>query len=170
MRTLLYIVLALALVPGCTRDAAWPVVLEGVRAAHPDVRFVSTDSLAAWLDAAPRPVLLDVRTEDEFAVSHLDGALRVDPDLRDVTALDTLGFDRPIVTYCSIGYRSAALAEKLQAAGFTNVANLEGSIFMWANDGRPVYRGGRRVHAVHPYDAVWGRLLDADLHATEPSS
>ena len=47
--------------------------------------------------------------------------------------------------------------------GYTEVYNLEGSIFAWANEGRPVYRGKERVQVVHPYDKIWGRLLKKSL-------
>ncbi len=137
-----------------------------IRATYPDVRHVSTDSLAAWqVGSASAPLLLDVRAEDEFAVSHLQNARRLDPDTPDFAMLQNLPPDTPIVTYCSVGYRSAAMAERLAEAGFTNVVNLEGSIFAWANEGRPVYRAGSTVQQVHPYDAVWGRLLNKELHA-----
>lgn len=44
-----------------------------VRAKYPSVHQISTDKLAAWLadTSRPAPILLDVRTEVEFAVSHL---------------------------------------------------------------------------------------------------
>jgi hypothetical protein len=29
-------------------------------------------------------------------------------------------------------------------------------IIRWANEGRPVYRDGRAVAEVHPYDDQWG--------------
>jgi hypothetical protein len=61
------------------------------------------------------------------------------------------------------------MAERLQKAGFTNVMNLEGSIFQWANEGRPVYRDAAEVQQVHPYDGIWGKLLDKDLRAYTPS-
>ena len=54
---------------------------------------------------------------------------------------DGIAKDAPIVTYCSVGYRSGKMAERLQAAGYTNVRNLEGSIFKWANEHRPLVRG-----------------------------
>ena len=57
------------------------------------------------------------------------------------------------------------MAQRLSEAGFTNVVNLEGSIFEWANQGHPVYREDRAVALVHPYDAVWGLLLKKDLRA-----
>ena len=71
-----------------------------------------------------------------------------------------------MVVYCSVGYRSAELARKLTARGHANVANLEGSLFAWANEGRPVYAGTRLADRVHPYDAAWGSLLKPELRYT----
>ena len=137
-----------------------------IRTTYPTVRHISTDSLAAWQhQTAEAPLLLDIRAKDEFAVSHLHGARRLDPDTDDFAILRHLPPDTPIVTYCSVGYRSAAMAERLAETGFTNVVNLEGSIFAWANEGRPVFRDDRAVQQVHPYDAVWGVLLNKELHA-----
>ncbi len=113
-------------------------------------------------------MLVDVRTPEEFAVSHLAGARRVDPEAG-AEALAALPRDTAIVVYCSVGWRSAAFAERLRAAGFTHVQNLQGSIFAWANEDRPVVRDGQAVRAVHPYDAVWGRLLRPELHASHPA-
>ena len=73
--------------------------------------------------------------------------------------------DAPIVTYCSVGYRSSAVAERLEEQGYTRVWNLEGSIFEWANQGLPVVRDGEEVSQVHPYNRRWGRLLDKQLRA-----
>ena len=70
----------------------------------------------------------------------------------------------------ALGTASAALAQKLKARGYTNVANLEGSIFQWANEGRPVYRGDEQVTQVHPFDAQWGRLLKGELRFPLPES
>jgi hypothetical protein len=61
------------------------------------------------------------------------------------------------------------MAERLQKAGFTRVRNLEGSIFEWANEGRPLVREGKKVTTVHPYDTTWGRLLRDDVRAPLPS-
>ena len=72
--------------------------------------------------------------------------------------------DRSIVVYCSVGYRSSILAEKLQDMGFTKVYNLEGSIFKWDNEGRPLVQGKVTVRKVHPYNAHWGNLLERKYH------
>ena len=171
MRRLLLMVMLLApLGPasGLAQSLTWTVVQQSVRASFPDVPALSTDSLAARLARGETPTLLDVRTAPEYAVSHLPGARRLDPDAPDLAALAGIPRDAPLVVYCSVGYRSAKMARRLRAAGFTDVENLEGSIFRWANEGRLVVRDGLPVREVHPYDAVWGRLLDPALRSHTP--
>lgn len=173
MRKLFASLLCLAAVhTGCSQDFTWRAVQHMITADYPNVPTLSTDALAERLsdDAQPRPLLLDARSPEEYAVSHLPNARRVDPSADSYPALDTLAADAPIVVYCSVGYRSAGVVQTLQEQGFTNVRNLEGSIFRWANDNRPVYRDGRSVKAVHPYNRSWGTLLADSLHAYAPSS
>ena len=160
----------LAVQTGCSQDLTWQAVDHMIASNYPDVPTISTDSLAERLadDTAPTPLLLDARSPEEYAVSHLRGARRVDPNADAYPVLDTLAADRPIVVYCSVGYRSAGVTQTLRDQGFTSVANLKGSIFRWAKDGRPVYRDGQKVAAVHPYDASWGTLLADSLHAYRP--
>jgi rhodanese-related sulfurtransferase len=143
-----------------------------VRTRFPEVRQLSAADLAAWLADTNRmpPLLLDVRTGAEFAVSHLPGARRADPKATAAELLPTLPAERPIVVYCSVGYRSSELAARLLRAGRTNVANLEGSIFAWANEGRPLERNGRPVATVHPYNEQFGRLLKPELRAANPEA
>jgi hypothetical protein len=57
------------------------------------------------------------------------------------------------------------MAQRLRAASFVRVQNLEGSIFQWANDHRPLVHEAASVTRVHPYNAFWGRLLDEDVRA-----
>jgi len=46
------------------------------------------------------------------------------------------------------------------------IYNLEGSLFKWANESRPlVDNSGSPTKLVHPYNNVWGRLLEKSLHA-----
>lgn len=149
----------------------------------PGVDWVSTDELAQWLEVAAAGeegaegeadssaaadeasvVLLDVRTQDEYKTSQIAGAMRVDPD-GEAPALGGTAPDRRIVVYCSVGYRSGAMARRLSKAGFTRVYNLEGGIFQWANEGRAVYRGAERVGVVHPYSKSWSGYLDEPLRA-----
>jgi rhodanese-related sulfurtransferase len=148
------------------RSPGWATVKRLIRLQFPDVRRVTTEQLAAWLDDPERlsPLLLDVRAKQEYAVSHLPGAIHVPPDAGIEELLASVTEDRPIVACRSVGYRSSVTARRLREAGFEEVANLEGSIFQWANEGRPVVRGGEHVEEVHPHDDRWGRLLDRRLH------
>jgi len=167
-----FVLCLLALQMGCSQDLTWRAVRQMIAADYPEVSSITTDSLAQRLsdDTSPKPLSLDARSPEEYAVSHLLDARRVNPNVSAHPALDTLAANTPIVVYRSVGYRSAGVTQTLQQQGFRTIANLEGSIFRWANDGRPVYRDGRRVAAVHPYDATWGHLLADSLHAHQPLS
>ena len=144
----------------------WSMTLKMIRARFPTVARVSTDTLQSWLDESPQRenlLLFDVRESEEYAVSHLQGARPAPSKDEAQKALQGVPSDQRIVLYCSVGYRSSELAQFLMKKGYTEVYNLEGSIFAWANEGRPVYRGNERVKVVHPYDRIWGRLLKKSL-------
>lgn len=166
--------------PWAPGSPAWRAVDAQVARAFPGVATVSPEALAAWL-ASPQsdasgapPILLDARTAAEFAVSHLPGAVRVDPDAgvaawRAAVATaraDDPGGERPVVVYCSVGVRSGRVAQALAQSGVGDVRNVPGSLFRWAAQGRPmVDAAGRPATRVHPYDAVWGRLLPPERRA-----
>lgn len=149
------------------RSIEWFVLKQSLQHRFPKVTWITTAQLADWTadKKRPLPVLLDVRTEDEWNVSHLPGARRVDPNASVEEVAPGMPKETPIVTYCAVGYRSGALATKLREGGFTNVWNLEGSIFQWANEHRPLVREDQPVTTVHPYSSLWGRLLSDDVRA-----
>ena len=65
------------------------------------------------------------------------------------------------------------MAIALWLALLTHVANLEGSIFAWANEDRPLVQGdgegaGAPTSLVHPYDADWGNLVAPEHRADPP--
>lgn len=137
----------------------WRMTKQRIRAKFPKVPQLSVNDLAEWLADPKRspPLLIDSRTPEEFEVSHLADAVNGVPE--------KLEAERPIIVYCSVGYRSAEVAAALQKRGVKKVWNLEGSIFEWANSGREVVRDGKRVREVHPSNGLWGRMLRRDLHA-----
>ena len=107
-------------------------------------------------------VIFDVRESDEFAVSHLPGAIRVSPDISRDSFLkhyaDITG-GKTSVFYCSVGYRSSALAEDVQRSLSSPVYNLVGGIFNWHNQHREVVNHQGTTDAIHPYNQYWGRFL-----------
>ncbi|MEH2327963.1 rhodanese-like domain-containing protein [Nostoc sp.] len=133
----------------------------------PTVEEINCKQLAQLLSdsAKPRPLMLDARSPTEYAVSHIETAVRIDPLTDDLTAVSTVSQDRPIVVYCAVGYRSAKLAQQLDKAGMKCIYNLSGGIFQWANEGRPIFQNGHPTQLVHPYNPIWGKLLKATYHA-----
>lgn len=143
----------------------WFLVNQLIHFKFPQVQHISPIELANWLERSDdRPILLDVRKAEEYQVSHLAGAQLASSQTEKLQAQSDWQH-RAIVLYCSVGYRSARLAAKLQSMGFDRVWNLEGSIFAWANQGYPVYRTDQVVHQVHPYNSRWGKLLHSDLRS-----
>ncbi len=135
-------------------------LLAEIRKKYPDVPQLSTARLAAWLEDTSReaPLLIDARTQKEYRVSHLPGARRAEPGPSLDSLLTEVPTNTPVVVYCSVGVRSSKMAESLMARGYTRVFNLEGSLFKWANEERPLAEGDDGV--VHPYNRRWGKYLE----------
>ena len=108
-------------------------------------------------------VFLDSRELDEFAVSRIAGARYVGYYHFDLDRIADLDREQAVVVYCSVGYRSEKISEKLLEAGFKTVYNLYGGIFEWVNTGLPVVDGaGEPTEQVHAYNRTWGLFLDSD--------
>lgn len=69
-------------------------------------------------------LLLDVRTPQEFADGHLEGAINVPVQVLERRLDDVGPKDRPLVVYCRSGGRSATATSVLRSAGFTSVHDL----------------------------------------------
>jgi rhodanese-related sulfurtransferase len=104
-------------------------------------------------------VFLDAREPQEYAVSHIQDAIFAGYDHFDLGQLPPLDHNKRIVVYCSVGYRSEKITEKLHAAGFAHVSNLYGGIFEWVNQGFPVYNTTGPTQEVHAFDHSWGVWL-----------
>jgi len=87
-------------------------------------------------------VLLDVRTAQEFAEGHLEGARNIDVQAPDfVQQLQALDNSATYLVYCRTGVRSGVAADQLRAAGFADVTGLAGGIVAWQAEGRKVVTG-----------------------------
>lgn len=140
----------------------WHEINRRISEKFPNVRNITIEQLQVILQERS-PLLLDVRSEEEFSVSSLQHAVNIS-DPAKVTGKKSA----EIIVFCSVGYRSARFVDALQKKGFSNAVNLQGSLFAWANKGLPVFHGKRLVHHVHPYDSRWGKLLDERLHSFTP--
>jgi rhodanese-related sulfurtransferase len=152
------------------RPIAFEILQRRIAQKFPGVDWIKTEDLARWRDdpGQPQAVVLDARTEDEFHVSQLRGAVQIDPYRPSLRPLQGFAKDTALVVYSSAGYRGARVASWLEKAGYTNVRNLAGGIFAWTDEGRPLFRGETPAALVHPYDRKWGLLVVGKYRAEAP--
>lgn len=75
-------------------------------------------------EPGPDAVVIDVRTPDEYAAGHLEGALNVDVQAADFTArIAELDPEAGYVLYCRSGSRAGVAADQMAALGFDDVTN-----------------------------------------------
>lgn len=107
--------------------------------------------------------ILDARENNEYEVSHIKNARFIGYDNFKLETVKDIPKDAKVYVYCSIGYRSEKIGEKLQKAGFQNVYNLYGGIFNWANAGFPLEsKAGIPTKDVHGYSKKWAKWLNTE--------
>ncbi len=104
--------------------------------------------------------VVDARSIDEFSVSAIAGAQRAEPESNEFGHLN-LNPEKPVLVYCSIGYRSEKIGERLLTSNPNlKVYNLKGGIFQWVNDGKSlVDTTGKTTQKIHTYNKVWAVWL-----------
>lgn len=106
-------------------------------------------------------ILLDARELEEYETSHLPNAIHIGYRNFSLEKLEEISKTKTLVLYCSIGYRSEKIGERLQAAGYQHVYNLYGSIFEWVNQGYPVFdKKEVTTSAVHTYNRNWSQWVN----------
>lgn len=106
-------------------------------------------------------VMLDARELAEFKVSAIRGAKWVGYEDFTMARVEDVDMSSKILVYCSVGYRSEKIAEKLIEAGFEDVSNLYGGIFEWMNQENQVVDSlDNPVDRIHGFSKVWGIWLN----------
>ncbi len=104
--------------------------------------------------------ILDARELDEYEVSHLPGAKWIGFSDFHPSRIEDIPKDATIITYCSVGFRSEQIAEKLLKSGYKNTYNLKGSIFQWSNEKLPlVDSDGIATDSIHGFNRKWSKWL-----------
>ena len=129
-----FLLLAQVTLADTESEKLWEETLSMVREDFPRVQHISTDELAAILEGHTDFTLLDTREPEEYEVSHIQGAFLAEGVRDALKVLKDKSREDLVVVYCSVGYRSSNIAKKLARRGFTNVVNVEGSLFKWANE------------------------------------
>lgn len=140
----------------------WEQTKENLRKRYPAVRRIGPDGLDEWFDkpSGPKPMLIDVRPQAEYDFSHLRGALRM--AVSDTPAV--LGFsektEASLIVYDAVGEDAFAVAASLIQRGYVRIQVLEGGIFEWANQGRPLDGSSGATGTVKPGRSKFAGLLN----------
>ena len=138
-------------------DAAYNKMLQ--KKYQQDFPVISTEDAQALMNTG-KAVFLDTREPEEFAVSHLPGAINVGYQKVDWEKIATLDKTAKIIVYCSVGIRSQDIGKQIQQKGFSDVQNLYGGIFLWADQAKEMHnQEGAKTGKVHGYNRWWGRWV-----------
>jgi phage shock protein E len=110
-----------AIAPGAGMVEA--AVSAGDEAASQAVTTPASQALATPA-AAPQPLILDVRTPEEYAAGHVAGTVHIPLDQLEQRWQELAQYrDQPIIVYCRTGRRSAAAIDLLATKGFSRLEN-----------------------------------------------
>ena len=86
-------------------------------------------------------VILDVRTPDEFAEGHIDGAVNLDVQSPNFEkGLRKLDRTKSYLVYCRTGNRSRRATLTMEALGFRSIFHMTEGIVKWKQQTRPLTR------------------------------
>ncbi|KAK9836830.1 hypothetical protein WJX74_009081 [Apatococcus lobatus] len=127
---------------------------KGFESSFPRVEAVDVKSLRSQLqDTEGKPCIIDVRTPEEQQVSVIPGSVS-----RDAFEAHKDEYRKtPLVTYCTVGFRSGKYAQQLMNEGF-DVKNLKGSIVAWTQEGFPLVKdttSNEPTTRVHVFGEQW---------------
>lgn len=118
----------------------YPVVIdrnteEPLRDISPEEAFgiIGTSQISDY------PVILDVRTPEEYDGGHIRNAININlnsPDFND--EINKLDKNKTYIVYCRSGSRSNAARNIMEDSGFRHILNMTGGINDWISEGFPV--------------------------------
>ena len=91
--------------------------------------------------AASPPMVIDVRTPEEYAGGHIEGAVNVDfnaPNFKEELA--KLDRDQTYLMHCRSGGRSGQAKPTFEELGFKAIYHLDGGMIAWEEEGLPTVK------------------------------
>lgn len=102
---------------------------------------ISQHELQTLMESEGKPLLIDVRTEGEYADGHLPGAINIPHKELEQRLAQLLGAkDSQIVLYCRSGTRAGIAKKILAKNGFTKLDHLSGDYIAWNKKGLPLVK------------------------------
>ena len=109
-------------ISGCTKDTS-----------ENKHKTISSLEAIEMMESEKDYIIVDVRTPEEFADGHIDGAINIPLDTISTSIPELPNKNQLIMIYCRSGNRSNQAANKLDDLGYTNVIDF-GGINTWPNE------------------------------------
>lgn len=124
-----------------------------------NVKAISVDTLDSYIKNNKKIILLDVRSNEEYRVSHLKNSINLNVDEFNYEKfIKNLHKESLVVVYCAAGFRSSVVSEKLQKEGVLSYS-LFGGIIEWSNRNYHLFDNNekvtKRIHAVNEKWSKW---------------
>ncbi|WP_025742268.1 rhodanese-like domain-containing protein [Aquimarina pacifica] len=105
---------------------------------NPSVELITAEEMDSLIDMG-KVQLIDVRTPEEYAQGHIEGAVNIDFRNKNFEELiSKVDKTKPVAVYCGRGGRSGKCSSYMKKAGFTKVYDLDGGITEWKFKGKEV--------------------------------
>jgi len=104
------------------------------------VELITVEEMDSLLEME-KVQLVDVRTPQEYAEGHIEGAINIDFSDENFEALiSEVDKSKPVAVYCGRGGRSGKCSAYMQKAGFTKIYDLDGGITEWKYKGKTLVK------------------------------
>ncbi len=104
------------------------------------IELITVEEMDSLLDIS-KVQLIDVRTPEEYAEGHIDGAVNIDFRDKNFEALVAkVDKSKPVAVYCGRGGRSGKCSSYMKKAGFTKIYDLDGGLTEWKFKGKKVVK------------------------------
>lgn len=100
---------------------------------------ISPQALATQIEQGTAPLILDVRSRQEYTQGHIPGAINIDYRIlsNNLSTIDDYR-SKDVVVYCERGVRAGVAERTLEEAGFVSILSLNGDIAAWRRAGLPL--------------------------------
>jgi rhodanese-related sulfurtransferase len=102
--------------------------------AHPEAPSITPAELHAQRESGTAPLVIDVRTPEEYASGHIPGAVNIPFD-EVAQRIEELQAPNGVALYCMVGPRARKGESDLLEAGHTAVFHLDGGLAAWQQAG-----------------------------------
>ena len=94
-----------------------------------EVTTITAEKAYEMMQSGDDLTIVDVRTEEEYAEGHIEGAIVIPNETIGTEEIEELSDkDATLLIYCRSGRRSAQAAQKLVDLGYTNVYDFGGIV------------------------------------------